>query len=91
MTFFSFGFLFTFLFTNETELMPYYLNIKFADHILIREKARQYLVLLSFSQLYLLGLFCVTIIETSSTPGKLLHVQCDSINYWTSGVLKNVI
>lgn len=79
------------LFANETELMPYYLNVTFANHILIREKSRPYLAFLIFPQFFFLGLFYVTKIETSNTPGKLLHAQWDSINYWVSGVLKKVV
>lgn len=55
------------------ELMPYYLNITFTDDILIREKARPYLALLILPQFFLLGLFYVVKVETSNTPGKLLH------------------
>lgn len=88
---FSFWFPIYFSFTNEMELMPYYLNITFTNDILIREKARPYLALLILPQFFLLGLFYVVKVETSNTPGKLLHAQWDSINYWVSGVLKKVV
>ena len=55
--------------------MPYYLNITFADHILIRVRVSPYPVLFIFPQFFLVGLFYVMIIETSNSPGKLPYAQ----------------
>lgn len=68
--------------------MPSYLSITFADHILIRERARAYLVLLIFLTRF--GL-CYNNWNLKFSWQKLPYAQWDSINYWVSGVLKNTV